>query len=138
MRRKLSRGVLVVLFAGLLLGLAVPASLAAPPSPVGSVYHVVQRGENLYRIGLRYGVSLWAIAQVNGIQNVNLIRTGQVLLIPVPAPAPVPQPRIYIVRPGDTLAGIAWSFGTTVWSLAQANGIRNPNLIYVGQRLYIP
>jgi LysM repeat protein len=81
---------------------------------------------------------VWAVAHANGIWDVNYIRTGQVLFIPVPAPAPVPQPRIYIVQPGNTLAGIAWRFGTTVWTIAQANGIWNPNLIYVGQRLYIP
>ena len=138
MRRWLSRSVFVVLAACLILGVVAPASLAAPASPAGALYHVVQRGENLYRIGLRYGVSLWSIAQANGITNVNLIRTGQVLLIPVPVPAPMPQPRIYIVRPGDTLAGIAWRFGTTVWVITRANGIWNPNLIYVGQRLLIP
>ncbi|HLA44321.1 MAG TPA: LysM domain-containing protein, partial [Aggregatilineales bacterium] len=31
--------------------------------------HVVQPGENLYRIALRYGVSVQAIAQANGIAN---------------------------------------------------------------------
>ena len=138
MKKWLSQRAFVVLAMCLILAVAAPASLAAPPSPAGAVYHVVQRGENLYRIGLRYGVSLWSIAQANGIVNVNLIRTGQVLLIPVPVPAPMPQPRIYIVRPGDTLAAIAWRFGTTVWVIVQANGIWNPNLIYVGQRLVIP
>ena len=147
MSKWLSRSVLLVLTVCLLLGLPAPGSVAAPPlppaaaapaSPAGCVYHVVQRGENLYRIALRYGVSVWAVAHANGIWDVNYIRTGQVLFIPVPAPAPVPQPRIYIVQPGDTLAGIAWRFGTTVWTIAQANGIWNPNLIYVGQRLYIP
>ncbi|OQB28705.1 MAG: putative cell wall hydrolase LytN precursor [Chloroflexi bacterium ADurb.Bin180] len=138
MRRWFSQSVFVVLAACLILAGAAPASLAAPPSPAGAVYHVVQPGENLYRIGLRYGVSLWSIAQANGIVNVNLIRSGQVLLIPVPAPPPVPVPRIYIVRPGDTLSGIAWRFGTTVWVITRANGIWNPNLIYVGQRLVIP
>jgi LysM repeat protein len=44
--------------------------------------HVVQRGENLYRIALRYGVSLSALASVNGISNPNLIYVGQVLKIP--------------------------------------------------------
>jgi putative chitinase len=42
------------------------------------------------------------------------------------------------VQPGDTLSSIAWRFGTTVWALAQLNGIWNPNLIYVGQTLMIP
>jgi LysM repeat protein len=44
--------------------------------------HTVVRGENLYRISLRYGVGVWAIADANGITNIHLIRTGQVLCIP--------------------------------------------------------
>lgn len=44
----------------------------------------------------------------------------------------------YVVSRGDTLSKIAKKLGTTVSALAQANGIQNPNLIYVGQRLSIP
>ena len=44
--------------------------------------HEVQPGENLFRIGLRYGVSIQALMQVNGITNPNLIFAGQVLIIP--------------------------------------------------------
>jgi len=64
-----------------------------PPGPVarrqfgGTVptcryYHTVQWGETLFRISMRYGVSVWAIAQANTIYNLNYIRTGQVLCIP--------------------------------------------------------
>ena len=45
---------------------------------------------------------------------------------------------IYIVRQGDTLGRIAQRFNTTVYTLMQLNGIRNPNLIYIGQRLRVP
>ncbi len=44
--------------------------------------HVVQPGENLFRISLRYGVSMSAIAAANGITNYNLIFAGQQLIIP--------------------------------------------------------
>jgi LysM repeat protein len=43
---------------------------------------VVQPGENLFRIALRYGVSMWDIARLNNILNLRLIYAGQVLLIP--------------------------------------------------------
>jgi LysM domain len=46
------------------------------------VYHTVQAGQNLYRISLRYGVSIASIAAANGITNVNLIYVGQTLYIP--------------------------------------------------------
>lgn len=48
------------------------------------------------------------------------------------------EPRTYTVRRGDNLFRIALRFGTTVQAIAQANGILNPHLIYVGQVLLIP
>lgn len=44
----------------------------------------------------------------------------------------------YTVRRGNTLSGIAWSYRTTIWTLARVNNIRNVNLIFVGQQLCIP
>ena len=44
----------------------------------------------------------------------------------------------YVVRSGDTLSSIASRFGTSVDAIASANGIANPNMIVVGQRLTIP
>lgn len=45
-------------------------------------YHTVRRGETLYSIARRYGVTIWQIAAANGIRNVNLIYAGQRLIIP--------------------------------------------------------
>jgi len=71
-----------------------------------------------------------------------------------PAPGPQPQPapaalansrtppsNVYIVLPGDTLARIAAKvYGNALrWpELVEANGIKNPDLIYIDQALYIP
>ncbi len=44
----------------------------------------------------------------------------------------------YVVQPGDNLFRIALRNGLTTQQLAQANGITNPNIIFVGQRLIIP
>ena len=38
---------------------------------------------------------------------------------------------------GDTLSGIAAKYGTSYQKVAQLNGISNPNVIYVGQRLRV-
>lgn len=53
------------------------------------------------------------------------------------ASQPAPQ-RVYTVKPGDTLSGIAQKVG---WGgnwrgLANKNGIKNPNVIYAGQKIY--
>lgn len=45
--------------------------------------------------------------------------------------------KVYIVKSGDTLSGIAAKFGTSYQKIARDNGIENPNLIYPGQRLVI-
>ncbi len=60
----------------------VPATPVPPAQPPRPATHVVQRGENLYRISLRYGVRLDQLARVNGITNVNRIYVGQVLVLP--------------------------------------------------------
>ena len=47
------------------------------------------------------------------------------------------QGAYYIVKSGDTLSGIATKYKTTVSDLVKLNGIKNPNLIYVNQKLRI-
>ena len=44
----------------------------------------------------------------------------------------------YTIASGDTLSGIASEFGVSVSSLAAANGISDPNVIYAGQTIVIP
>src|SRR5258708_30318407 len=48
----------------------------------GSASYTVQPGDNLYRISLKFGVTMAAIQEANGITNPNLIFVGQVLNIP--------------------------------------------------------
>ena len=49
-----------------------------------------------------------------------------------------PQETVYTVKKGDTLSGIAAKYGTTYQKLAKYNGIQNPDLIHVGQKIKIP
>ncbi len=64
-----------------------------------------------------------------------------VLAAPAPAPAAAPVASAsgtHTVTYGDTLSGIAVSHGVSMQALMAANGISNPNHIYVGQVLRIP
>ena len=45
---------------------------------------------------------------------------------------------IHIVREGESLSGIAQQYGVTLKALVEANGIENPDLIFVNQKLVIP
>ena len=116
--------------------------VVAPPS--GGV-HVVQVGESLSSIAARYGLSVWDLAQANNLSVLSWVYVGQQLALPgvaggqAPAQAEVPSGgAVHVVRPGETLASIAWRYGVTVDRLVQANGLRSANLIYVGQQLRVP
>jgi LysM repeat protein len=58
-----------------------------PPSPAPctcTIQYTIVTGDNLYRISLLYGVSMWSIAECNSIYNLNYIRAGDTLCIPDP------------------------------------------------------
>lgn len=122
--------------------LVIPAGGQAPsvsPTPSGGeVTHIVQRGENLFRIALRYGTTVQAVANRNNIVNPALIWAGQKLVIPVGQGGPTPSGKIHIVQAGENLYRISLRYGTTPWAIAVANGLSNTHYIYVGQRLRIP
>lgn len=64
-------------------------------------------------------------------------RTGDIGFMPGVLPG-LRGPVVYFVRRGDSLHKIAQRFNTSVQALMLANRLRNPNLIYTGQRLTIP
>jgi LysM repeat protein len=118
--------------------LIIPSGHVPPPAPCVQARYYVRTGDNLYRIGLRFGVSAQSIAAANGIANLNRIYVGQLLVIPCGQAHPPSHGFWYRVCPGDTLAGIAFRFGVSMYSIAAANHIANPNLIFAGQMLWIP
>lgn len=127
--------------------LIIPGCTPTPPlppgPPPGNCYpYSVKPGDTLYHIALTNGVSVSELARSNGIVNPNLIYVGQVIKIcrrgwPGPVPPP-PCKATYTVMPGDTLYGISLRYGASVYALAAANKLANPNLIYAGQMLCIP
>lgn len=124
--------------------LVIPAA-SAPAVPAGAgATHVVQPGENLFRIALRYGTTAQALAEFNGIYNIDHVLAGQTLRIPGSPTAPVAgyQPAhaatTHVVQPGEVLSRIAARYGVSTWALVQANNLANPGLIFPGQVLTIP
>lgn len=144
-------GVLVLLV--VILIVAVPAHSTQAQGGTQTTY-TVQPGDNMFRISLRFGISVQALAAANNISNPNIIYVGQVLIIPAPGtvpppanpgtppttppPAPTTPAGTYTVVRGDTLSRIAQRFGISLAALISANNIPNPNLIYAGQVLVIP
>jgi LysM repeat protein len=104
----------------------------------------VAPGENLFRISLRYGTTVDAIMEANGLTD-HTIRVGQALVIPAggegasgTATAPTEPAAGYVVQPGDTLSAIALRHGVNVWTLIRENGLAGASLIYPGQTLRLP
>lgn len=136
----------IMLFLGVAILPALAAHLLTPEDArvVRSVQayngclYVVHPGENLFRIGFRYGVSYVYLAQVNGIPNPNVIYAGQILSVPCtlygpynpsyppypparPLPSGCKPPESYTVVPGDNLFRIAVNYGSTIVWIRNAN-----------------
>jgi membrane-bound lytic murein transglycosylase D len=105
--------------------------------------HTVRRGESLSTIASRYGSSVGAIKQANGLRG-SLIHPGQNLLVPrlgVTHAPPVErraEAGTYTVQSNDTLWDIARAFDVTVDSLCAANGLSRRAIIRPGQLLRLP
>ncbi len=118
----------------------------AEVSSSGPTTYVVQPGDNLFRIALRYNMTPEALAQANNITNPGLIRVGQTLTIPAggssspttPPSVPTGCETVYVVQPGDNLFRIALRYDYSQYYLAQVNHIPNPAVVYVGQQICIP
>ncbi len=134
-----------------LLALLIASHLISGSSPAraqdggGSTAHIVRAGDNLYRIALRYGVTIEALMAANGLTTTSVIVPGQTLAIPgaaasVPAPAvTVPAgTRTHRVVERESLLQIARRYNVTLDALARANAITHAALIVPGQVLIIP
>ena len=90
------------------------------PPPVYTVSHVVREGQTLGQLAARYGTTVRAIQQVNGLASTQ-IRAGRVLQIPRSgAPAPVSEPitvprRLLAPSTPDALAAIEWPTFETLY-----------------------
>lgn len=96
--------------------------------------YTVKTGDCLSAIGKRLGVSWLDIANRNGIHSPYTIFPGQVLTVASGSQL-TNRSQYYTVRSGDTLSGIAVQYNTNYQTLANLNGIANPNLIYKGQTI---
>lgn len=117
----------------------VPSTPIPAPQPVEHVGHpatgtyTVQPGDTLSGIAAKYGTTYQILSAINGIGDPNQIWPGQVLKVTGTAS----QESTYYVQSGDTLSSIATKFGTTISNLVSLNHISNPNVIYVGQKIYV-
>lgn len=130
-------GLILIIVSAMLL---VMGFQALPTLPANcTLYHTVWWGDNLYRIGLRYGTTWQHLMTLNGLTS-TIIYPGQVLCVRTTSPTPTPTPTCslyYTVVRGDNLFRIGLRYGVSWIVLMFRNHIWNPNLIYPGQVLCI-
>ena len=121
---------------------------AVAPETAGTEY-VVVKGDSLWKIAKKNGVTVKAIEAANPGIDPARIKVGQKLSIPGATSAASPATdmaassssgdggEIYIVKSGDTLSKIAKRHGTTVKAIESENGLSTTH-IKVGEKLKIP
>ena len=124
-----------------------PPATTAPTTEETSetTTYVVQSGDTLFSIATRYGTTVDAISQANGIVDPTQLYVGQELTIPTggevvsPPSEPSTGGTTYVVQPSDpNLFRIATRYGISWQRLAAYNGITAPYVIYPGMVLEIP
>lgn len=95
-------------------------------------FYRVRAGNTLSGIAASYRTTVSRLAALNHISNPNRIYAGEQLRIPGDSDFGMVT---YTVQAGDTLSQIADIYDVSVSSLAEENGISNPNRIYPGEVL---
>jgi LysM repeat protein len=154
-------GYCIVVLAGLWIGFNVLTVAAQDTAePAGTTYEVREADETLVGVAERFEIPLECLVQANDLTAASDLEAGQTLFIPddcdaLPdagggdveatdettesiSPAALTQDTTYTVVAGDRLADIAQAYSVTVNCLVRANRIANPNLIYVGQQIFVP
>lgn len=103
-----------------------------PPGSTNNGYYTVVKGDTLYGIANRYGLTVDELKKLNNLTS-NIISIGQQLLV---SPNNI-NSSIYIVKKGDSLWSIAQRYGINVNDLIQANNLSSLT-IYIGQELIVP
>lgn len=131
--------------------------IATPADPL-VLRHKVKRGESLKSLSLRYGVPASTIAHTNQLGKSSRLRVGRTLRIPQGTPRPrgetkvaqaprgsapagagaAVRTRTVRVKRGQTLSGIASTYGISVAELRRANGLGRRSGLQAGQELTIP
>lgn len=122
-----------------------PSPTATPtltPTSIPWSSYTVKTGDTLVGIAARFGISANTLMEANGLTVINAadLQIGRVLVLPGVAAADSTATQTYIVRPGDTLVGIALRFAVEPGLLTQVNGLtaESARVLQVGQVLVIP
>jgi LysM repeat protein len=145
--------------AALIPSASVPASLPSAMRPAKSAVpavYTIARGDTISAVAGRYGLDTFAVLKLNNLQANTIIYPGQKIKLTGSAPAPaapakstsasVTSPtvtsasggsRVYVVKAGDTLGGIAARHGVGLSEVFKWNGLGMSSVIYPGQKIKV-
>lgn len=104
----------------------------------GSTTHLVQKGETLWGISRKNGITVEELENANKDVLVGILKTGQILTIPIREnlSSVATSDNIYIVKSGETKYGLSKKFGLTIDELETLNPQIIP-MLQAGHRLVI-
>ena len=105
--------------------------ITMPARGSGEEIYNVRRGDTPISIAGKFGVTLSALEDRNGLERGETIYAGDKLSIPGAGMSG----EFYVVRPGDTLFYISRRTGVPIRTLVGINRIKDPDLIYAGEHL---
>lgn len=105
--------------------------ITLPARGSGEEIYTVRRGDTPISIAGKFGVTLSALEDRNGLERGETIYAGDKLWIP----GARMSGEFYVVRPGDTLFYISRRTGVPIRTLIGINRIKDPDLIYAGEHL---
>jgi len=118
-------------------GQALTIPTKTPNVSANSQRYIVQPGDTIFLIAMKYGVNYVELQRANNLSSPN-IYPGQSLFIPTaPAAAGTGGYTTYKVQPGDSLYVIARKFGVTIGEIQSINGLQS-SYIEAGQNLKVP
>lgn len=99
-------------------------------------YYTVQKGDSLWSIATKFGVTVAKLKEINNLESNNL-KVGQILKIKDSDDLSTEDYLIYKVKSGDSLWKIANNYNTTVDTLKSINNLKSSTLT-INQQLFIP
>lgn len=100
------------------------------PAVLSTSRITVGKGDTVYAISRRYGVTVRSVINTNKLRPPYLLKPGQPLNIPVGSS--------YVIKRGDTVYGVSRANGITMNDLVRINGLKQPYALRVGQTLKLP
>jgi LysM repeat protein len=123
-------------------------------TPLPTIEYIVDTGDSLLAIAVRFDVSIQSILQMNaGLNSQSILSVGQRMNIPQPTPTPSPEPSatlppaeatfaacetvVYTVEANDTLGAIAANYNVNPRAIMDFNSM-TADTVFLGQLLIIP